>query len=468
MKKKLRAVLLLTISLIMIFASCPLTSVSAAEFNVKDGVLFSYNGKAQSLTIPSDVYYIADSAFENNASVTSVNLNNVSVIGNKAFANCTSLKTLTGADNVSSCGAYAFFNTPFIESYSTKSLVLGNVLVHSGETGDVVINSGVVSVAPYAFADQKGVTSVFVSDTVASIGEGAFYNCTSLRNVTIGKQVSYIGAFAFEGTPYLTSNKDDFVVLGNGILVDANTEASSVTVPDTVMQIGAGAFYNNKNIKSVSIPKGVTGIGMRAFAGCTALQSISLPEQLALLDKEAFSGCVALQSVVVPKSVSLIGESAFLGCTGLKTAQVKSSANLPKGVFAGCTSLESVMLSDGISEIGDYALYNCNKLKEISIPPTVSKIYENSFKNSESFSVWCKAGSMAELYCINKGISAYAIGDANLDGNVNIRDATEVQKATAMLVTMSFSACLRGDADFSGEINVRDATEIQKYIAGIY
>lgn len=446
--------------------SCPFSAVYAADFIIEEGVLLSYEGNSKSVTIPSDVYYIADSAFENNAAVTSLNLSNVSVIGNKAFANCTSLKSVTGTGNVSACGAYAFFNTPFLDSYSNKALILGEVLVYSGETGDVVIDSGVVALAPYAFASNKAIKSVFVGDTVASIGEGAFYNCTSLKNVTVSKHVSYIGAFAFEGTPYLTSNKEDFVILGNGILLDVNTSAQSITLPDEVLQVGAGAFYNNKNIKSVVVPEGVSGLGMRAFAGCTVLRSVSLPQSLVLLDKEAFSGCTALQSVVVPKNVSLIGESAFFGCTGIKTAQVDSSADVPQGLFAGCTSLEYVKFSDGIGKIEDYAFYNCSNLKEVSVPPTVTVIYENAFKNAGDFSVWCEAESTAELYCASKGITAYSVGDANLDGNVNIRDATEIQKATAKLITLSFSASLRGDADFSGEINIRDATEIQKYIAG--
>ncbi len=58
-------------------------------------------------------------------------------------------------------------------------------------------------------------------------------------------------------------------------------------------------------------------------------------------------------------------------------------------------------------------------------------------------------------------------GDANMDGNVNIKDATYIQKAVAGLETMSLIECLAGDADTMGDINIKDATAIQKFVAGM-
>lgn len=447
--------------------SCPITAFSATGFEVEDGVLLSYSGTEKSVTIPTDVYYIADSAFEGNTSITSINLNNTQIIGNKAFANCTSLRVVTSTDKVSSCGAYAFFNTPFSTSYESKSLILGSVLVSSDEAGGVVIDNSVVSIAPYAFSANDKITSVFIGDSVASIGEGAFYNCSSLKSVTVRQYVSYIGAYAFEGTPYLSDNEEEFLILGNGILVNANTDSAEVIIPETVKQISSGAFYNNSDVESVTIAEGVTTIGMRAFSGCTALRSINLPLSLVSLDKEAFSGCVSLEDVVVPKNVKLIGESAFFGCTSLHTATLKSEADVSAGLFAGCSSLEGVTLSNGVFSIGKYAFYNCTVLKEISVPSTVEYVSDSAFLNAGEVSVWCKDKSDIDRYCEDNGIVSCSIGDANLDSVVNIKDATEVQKATALLVSMIFSATLRGDADFNGEINVRDATTIQKIIAGI-
>lgn len=464
-----RFVVFISHLLLICFLLCafPMTAFAVSDFVIDGGVLYSYKGSSKSVTIPSDVYYIADSAFENNTDITTVNLSNTSIIGNKAFANCVSLKTVTGSGNVSSCGAYAFFNTPFQNSYSGKSLILGNVLIYSSEPNDVIIDSSVVSIAPYAFSSNIAVTSVRIGDNVASIGEGAFYNCTALKEAIVSKYVSYIGAFAFEGTPYLSSFKSDFLILGDGILIDVNSTLSSLTLPDSVRQIGAGAFYNNKTIKTVKIPESVTAIGMRAFAGCTSLISAVLPQGLVLLDKEAFYGCTALESAVIPSAVTLIGDNVYLGCTSLNTVQVLSKATISKGMFAKCTGLEYVMLCDGVDSLGDYSFLNCKKLKEISVPSTVEFVSDTAFTGADDFSVWCKDNSFISQYCTDNGIDSYPVGDADLDGNVNIRDATAIQKSSAKILTLNFSACLRGDADFSGEINIRDATVIQKYIAGV-
>lgn len=467
MKKKLTSFISVIFVLCLLICSFPVTAFSATDFVVEDGVLLSYQGKSSSVTIPSGVYAIGDSAFENNKTITSVNLKGVSVIGNKAFANCISLNTVTNTTDISSCGAYAFFNTPFQNSYTDKTLILGSVLVYSTEKGDVIIDDKVVSISPYAFSGNSKITSVFIGDNVSSVGEGAFYNCSSLKDVSISKYVSYIGAYAFEGTSFLSSFKDTFLVVGNGILVDVNTTAATVTVPDTVRQIGAGAFYKNTIIKKVLLPESVTAINMRAFSGCTALTDVVLPETLVLIDNEAFSNCTSLKSIVVPGSVSLLGESIFLGCSNLQTAHILSSADISRGMFASCSSLKYARFTEGVTSIGDYAFYNCKNLLEVAVPHTVRAVSSKAFDGADNVSVFVKKGSYAESFCTGAKIKSFHIGDANLDNDINIKDATLIQKASAKLFTMDFVSCLRGDYDFNGEINVRDATAIQKYTAGI-
>lgn len=61
----------------------------------------------------------------------------------------------------------------------------------------------------------------------------------------------------------------------------------------------------------------------------------------------------------------------------------------------------------------------------------------------------------------------YAIGDANMDGKVNIRDATLIQKYLAKMLSLSDEQKDYADFDLNGKVNVRDVTAIQKKIAGI-
>lgn len=460
-----------SMSLLLIFiftlSVAPITVSAASDFKIESGVLLEYTGSAKNVTIPSEVYKIADEAFYGNTSIQSVDLNKTSVVGNDAFRNCTYLSTVTGYDNVSSCGAYAFLGTPFFANYTSTDLVMGNVLVGSKAKGSYIVPTSVKSIAPYALSGNKDITSVTIGNGVASVGEGAFYNCSNLSSVTVSAQVSYIGPLAFEGTKFLSSNTKEFLVLGNGILVKYSGTAATVNVPDTVKQIGAGAFYQNTKITTINIPATVSGIGMRAFSGCTSLKAVTFPENIVLIDKEAFAGCTAIAELTIPESVSVIGESAFFGCSGLTTVKYMTDADISRGMFASCSKLKSVMIAAKPENVGELAFYNCPALEEMSIPESVKSLGSNVFKNSKKISVWCDSSAFAYTNLSSRGVKVCQIGDANLDGVVNIKDATHIQKYTAGLSTMSFSAMLRSDIDFNAALNVRDATWIQKKVAGI-
>lgn len=463
MKRIISAILII----MTILASFAVVSVSAADFEVKDGVLLSYNGTATSVTIPSTVYCIADSAFEGNTKITSVNLSNVTIIGNKAFYGCASLKTITGGASVKSCGAYAFEGTSYLYNNTETTVILGSVLLKSKASGAFTVGSAVTSIAPYSFADNTTITSVKIPANVAEIGEGAFFNATALATVSVSDTVGYIGAYAFQGTPWLSSQKDTFVVVGAGILINVNSTAQSLTIPTTVRHIAAGVFYNNTKLKSITLPSTLSGIGKRAFAGCTALASVTFPSSVVMIDDEAFTGCTALTSVEIPSTVAVLGESAFLGCTALKTAIVCAQSDIPAGLFANCTKLTSVIIGSKAERIGKYAFYKCTALKEISVPDTVKNFDAAEYTSLKNLTVYCNDNSYVYSQCTAKGVSCSQIGDANNDGSVNVRDATQIQKATASMITLTFTETLKGDADFNSKINIKDATAIQKYSADI-
>lgn len=448
-------------------ASVPVSVSAASDFVITDGVLTEYKGNAKNVVIPAQVYRIADSVFLNNKSIESVDLNNVTIIGNEAFRGCTSLKKVTEYDSVTSCGAYAFLNTPFLYSYTGTELVMGSVLVNSKAKGSYILPASVNSIAPYAFAQNEDITSVTVGQGVSSIGEGAFYNCKNLKTVNVSTDVNYIGAFAFEGTAYLTSLNKEFITLGNGILIQVKTTKTDISISSDVKQIGAGAFYNNSKVTKVTIPDSVTGIGMRAFGNCTALKSVNIPSGLVLLDKEAFSGCKALENIVVPASVKLVGESVFFGCTSLRTVSYFSDADLSRGMFANCTSLKNVYIASKVNAVQELAFYNCNALDAVSLPATAVEISDTAFKNCKKVSVWTDSKSQVATILKGMSINTFEIGDVNGDGLVNIKDATHIQKYAAGMLTVDFLQTLKGDADFNGVLNIRDATWIQKRLAGI-
>ena len=158
---------------------------------------------------------------------------------------------------------------------------------------------------------------------VTSIGNYAFYNCTSLTSVVIGNSVTSIGeeAFAYSG---LTS----IVVDGNNTKYDSRENCNAIIetksntliagckntiIPSSVTSIGDDAFDGCRGLTSITIPNSVTSIGNGAFSWC-GFTSITIPNSVTSIGNEAFSNCSGLTSIVIPNSVTSIGNSAFILC----------------------------------------------------------------------------------------------------------------------------------------------------------
>jgi hypothetical protein len=138
-------------------------------------------------------------------------------------------------------------------------------------------------------------TNITIPDSVTSIEQGAFRDCTSLTNVTIPNSVTSIETYAFQNCFGL----------------------ASVTIPNSVTSIDYGAFFSCTSLASVTIPDSVTSIGKFAFNGCTSLASVIIPNSVTSIVEGAFSGCTSLASVTIPNSVQEIWADAFTRCTSL-------------------------------------------------------------------------------------------------------------------------------------------------------
>ena len=83
------------------------------------------------------------------------------------------------------------------------------------------------------------------------------------------------------------------------------------------------SYYSSST--SITIPNSVTEIGLRAFAGCTGLTSITIPNSVTEIGAYAFEGSTGLTSITIPNSVTRIGRYAFSGCTGLTSITIPNS-----------------------------------------------------------------------------------------------------------------------------------------------
>ena len=237
--------------------------------------------------------------------------NDVTSIGNWAFANCSDITSVTIPASVRSIGNYAFSDCSKLTSVAIPSCVesIGNGAFHncSGLTS-ATISEGVETIGNYAFDNCSGLTSVTIPSGVESIGNHAFDNCSNLTSVTIPGSVTSIGKNAFSHCSSLTS----------------------VTIPSGITSIKEGVF-SYSGLTSVTIPEDITSIEDSAFANCRNLTSVTIPDSVVSIEGSAFATS-GLTSVIIPENVKSIGDLSFYNCPDLVSVTILSK-NISIGKF---------------------------------------------------------------------------------------------------------------------------------------
>lgn len=164
---------------------------------------------------------------------------------------------------------------------------------------------------------------------------------------------------------------------------------SSITIPDTVTQIGQYAFHQCSALTSVYIPDGVTDIDSWTFAQCFALQSVHLPKNLTHIGIHAFTQCSGLTSIEIPNSVSGIGYAAFSQCSNITDVVIPNSVTWfdTWSIFGGCTKLSGVTLSNNLADLKNQTFEDCTSLSSITLPNSVTTLGNNTFRRTSLSSI---------------------------------------------------------------------------------
>lgn len=315
-----------------------LTSASGS-IAIPDGVVsiapsaFAYCQQITSVTIPDSVTQIGDSAFSQCTSLTSVVIpDGVTALESSVFSGCTKLTAVTIPDSVTALGSYAFSSCESLTSVTIPGSVtsIGRSAFSSCKSlSSVTIPGSVTKIGDQAFYYCTSLTSITIPDSVTEIGDRAFNCCRSLTSVAIGAGVTTLGADVFGICPKLT---DITVAAGNSALRAVRNVLFSKDLTELLLcpQTKTGAY---------TVPSGTKRIASNAFAKC-ALTSVTIPDSVTEIGASAFSGCTGLTSVRISARITSIGDSAFSGCSSLTTATFNGDAptSWGSGVFSGAAS----------------------------------------------------------------------------------------------------------------------------------
>ena len=265
--------------------------------------------------------------------------------------------------------------------------------------------------------------------------------------------------------------------IGENALLVGYPELWELRLPSTLTTIGnyavSGASLEWNDPYSL-IPDSVTNIGEGAFSGCYALEGVVIPANVTSIGAGPFFGCAELESIAVDANNQ--NYCSFNGdlYTKDKTSLVQYSTGKKNLTFE---------VPESVINIGDYAFRESEYISRIIIPKSTTYIGKAAFKDCNNLTDVYFGGSRKDWTAIeieegneclkNATIHfaevdlEYITGDANDDGEINVKDVISIRR----FITGSYGTEIHNeaaDANKDGEVNVKDVITIRRYISGGY
>ena len=365
-------------------------------------------------------------------------------INDLAFYGCDKIEKLTIPASVGQIGQNAFFGVLAQISWTNTSLTEITPYAFAGYLGkefsvpekiitirenaflnssaQITFSEDVTTIEGYAFKGCTGIKTLYLPNSVASIGKGAFSGCAGITEINVpfvGEGSSASGREALLGHIFGDDQYDggtlvtQFYSSSSSIKAYVPSGLEKITVRGVILQFGA--LQNMTMVKEIVIEEGVSMIGDGALRGCTDLEKLTIP----------FVGGMTNPAEQTPETVFgfIFGESStgsyqyYDGSTSGGRFGIPDSikevtvlgGTLRYGAFSNCTSIEKITLpSEGILTIPGNAFYNCNSLKSLNIPNSVTEFGYHAFQ---------KINCLEELYVPSglTNIASYAFFETKID-----------------------------------------------------
>ena len=407
-------------SLVTVVIPESVTSIGSHAFGLCDNI--SFNEYENGLYIPSETnphFYFAQAKSKD---ITSAVIHaDAKYLSGYAFKDVNYLEVLYfNATAMNGKGSESSFNNTGKNASATKIVIgkdVANIpaytFIHFNNLDTVEFEAGSVcqSIGNRAFYSCSSITSIQLPESLTAIGEFAFDGCSKISVINLPVNLVSVGGGAFNGCRGITeirldaaamndlSSSNSVFLIGNNengvkLVIGKNVtkipahlfhpESSNYAPNITSIEFESGsvcevignyAFSNLSNLTEIALPESLVTIGDYALSGCSSLGTITIPNSVVTIGRGAFSGCSGFTSIVIPENVISIGDYAFHTCLGLTNVTVPANVtSLAGSVFYGCSNLVSVTLGEGVTNIGMSLFEKCTSLEEVIILGGVKKI----------------------------------------------------------------------------------------------
>jgi hypothetical protein len=265
------------------------------------------------------------------------------------------------------------------------------------------------SIGEAAFWSCSSLLDVSLRDSLESIGFGAFHDCRNIVSVTFGSHLSQIlGGWPSTVQFFEVSAHNPFLASDSRGIVWSKDFTRIVLYPpgrldttfedDSAKMVGSTAFYQcqilvNVSLRSViGIDDGILFTGdenlLGAFAGCSRLRKVEFGDSLGSLGSYSFSDCSSLSSVILVTGLSVIGAYAFGDCRSLQRVTIPGTVvGIGDGAFSSCEYLVSIEVPDSITELPAFCFWYCSSLESVRFPMGLRSIGSHCFEFTDLESI---------------------------------------------------------------------------------